>query len=76
MDALNWPTIGAAAASRAIRSGGILFRLATPFYSGGSTFSYGLKTARGTHYRVSDTVVRSLTPTSPGEPAAVKSSES
>jgi hypothetical protein len=46
---------------RAISAGGSLVAMATPFYSGGYTYTHVLTTKRGTQYRVSKQVMRAVT---------------
>lgn len=45
---------------RSVKAGATVWKLLTPFYSGGATYAHGLKTVRGTCYVVSNWVMSSV----------------
>lgn len=59
-DPLKWRPIDAARAVRAVKAGAVVWKLYTPFYSGGATYGHGLRTSRGTCYVVSNWVMSSV----------------
>lgn len=68
MDEHELKSIGVGAAHRAITAGGILAPVATPFYSGGYTYTHVLHTVRGKAYRVAKQTVAQLQAQQPEEP--------
>lgn len=59
-DPTKWKPIDATRAVRSVKAGATVWKLFTPFYSGGATYAHGLKTARGTCYVVSNWVMSSV----------------
>lgn len=59
-DPTKWKPIDATRAVRSVKAGATVWKLLTPFYSGGATYAHGLKTARGTCYVVSNWVMSSV----------------
>lgn len=49
-------SIGLDVAQRAVNAGGELLPIATPFYSGGYSYTHVLRTVRGKLYRVARTI--------------------
>lgn len=61
MDYYNWKTIATAPACRAVRAGAEVWPLPNGgFFSGGRTYTHGLKTKRGTCYVVCREVMREV----------------
>ena len=61
LDYVSWKTIGSAPAIRAVRAGAEVWPLPNgSFFSGGRTYSHGLKTKRGTCYVVCTQVMREV----------------
>lgn len=57
----NLKSAGVAVVQKAVKAGGTLDAVGTPFYSGGYVYTHVLTTKRGTQYRVSDWVVKACT---------------
>jgi len=51
---------------RALKAGGLLHAMRQSFYSGGYVYTHVLDTKRGTQYRVSKQVMRSVVPAQVG----------
>lgn len=61
MDYMTWKTIAAAPATRAVRAGAEVWPFPNgSFFSGGRTYSHGLRTKRGTCYVVCTHVMREV----------------
>jgi hypothetical protein len=60
MEFTSWKTIAAEAACRALRSGAEIWPLPIEFFSGGRTYTHGLKTRRGTSYVVCREVMQTV----------------
>lgn len=56
----NLKSIGLHAAQRAVNAGGLLLKVAEPFYSGGYVYTHVLHTVRGTMYRVARTIAADI----------------
>lgn len=59
-DPTKWKPIDAPRAVRSVKAGATVWKLHTPFYSGGATYAHGLQTVRGTCYVVSNWVMSSV----------------
>lgn len=59
-DPTKWKPIDATRAVRSVKAGATVWKLLTPFYSGGATYAHGLQTPRGTRYVVSNWVMSSV----------------
>lgn len=63
MDYYTWKSIASAPACRAVRAGAEVWELPISFYSGGYSYTHGLRTSRGTCYVVSSFVMRDVNAT-------------
>jgi hypothetical protein len=61
MEYYDWKSIGYEQAQRALDKGGVLWLLPIPFGNGVASFTYGLRTKRGTGYVISKRTFAALT---------------
>lgn len=59
-DPTKWKAIDSSRAVRSVKAGATVWKLNSPFYSGGATYTHGLQTPRGTCYVVSNWVMSSV----------------
>lgn len=59
-DPTKWKAIDANRAVRSVKAGATVWKLNSPFFSGGATYAHGLQTPRGTNYVVSNWVMSSV----------------
>jgi hypothetical protein len=59
-DPTKWKAIDANRAVRSVKAGAKVWKLNSPFFSGGATYAHGLQTSRGTNYVVSNWVMSSV----------------
>lgn len=59
-DPTRWKPIDANRAVRSVKAGATVWKLNSPFFSGGATYAHGLQTSRGTNYVVSNWVMSSV----------------
>ncbi|WP_338924590.1 hypothetical protein V0M98_33785 (plasmid) [Pseudomonas silesiensis] len=59
-DPTKWKAIDANRAVRSVKAGATVWKLNSPFFSGGATYAHGLQTSRGTNYVVSNWVMSSV----------------
>ncbi|WP_274644190.1 hypothetical protein [Pseudomonas serbica] len=59
-DPTKWKPIDANRAVRSVKAGAKVWKLQSPFFSGGATYAHALQTPRGTCYVVSNWVMSSV----------------
>jgi hypothetical protein len=59
-DPTKWKPIDANRAVNSVKAGAKVWKLQSPFFSGGATYAHGLQTSRGTNYVVSNWVMSTV----------------